>query len=107
MTAATMHPDQREEDTQPSQSIGEQILLTVPDVAALCGVSRKTVDRWIESESLPTIRPNGHGARPMKLIARKDLDAWIEEHRTVHKASPDAHKVTVTIQGRRFVRSKK
>ena len=78
MTVATSHPDYQKEDTQPCNGIGEQILLTVPDVAALCAVSRKTVDRWIESERLPTIRPQGQGARPMKLIARKDLDTWIE-----------------------------
>lgn len=102
-----MHPDYRKNGPQPCQSIGEQILLTVPDVAALCGVSRKTVGRWIESEKLPTIRPQGHGARPMTLVARKDLDTWIEEHRTVHVASPDAHKPSVTINGRRFMRSKK
>tara|TARA_R110000744_G_scaffold380561_1_gene502596 strand:+ start:28025 stop:28348 length:324 start_codon:yes stop_codon:yes gene_type:complete len=106
MTAATTHPNDPMEDTQRCQGICEQILLTVPDVAALCGVSEKTVRRWIETERLPTIRPMGHGARPMKLIARKDLDAWIEEHRSVHVASPDAHKPSVTINGRRFMRSK-
>jgi len=107
MTSAAMHPDYPKEDAQPCQSVGEQILLRVPEAAALCGVSSKTVSRWIESEKLPIIRPQGQGSRPMTLIARKDLDAWIEEHRTVHEASPDAHKPTVSIGGRRFVRPKK
>jgi len=97
----------KEEHPEQWRGLKDQILLKVPEVAALCGVSRKTVDHWIESEQLPVIQPAGRGARPMSLVARADLDTWIEQHRSVHEASPDAHKPSVSIDGRRFVRSKK
>ena len=105
MTTSTLHLDHRKEDTPPYRGIGEQLLLKVPEVAALCGVSSKTVSRWIESGEIPTIRPLGMGARPMTLVARSDLDVWIDKNRTIHRDQTSAHKPTVTIHGRRFVRS--
>lgn len=96
--------------TQPAESgcgIADQILLKVSDAAALCGVSRKTIEHWIEREGLPAIRPQGRGARKMTMIARSDLDKWIIENRTIQREPDSTSNPTVTLQARRFVRSKK
>jgi len=96
--------------TQPAESgcgIADQILLKVTDAAALCGVSRKTIEHWIECEGLPAIRPQGRGARRMTMIARNDLENWIVENRAIQSEPDSISNPTVTLQGRRFVRSKK
>ncbi len=52
-------------------------LLNIKDVAEVCGVSTKTVRRWIQSGQLVAIRL-GRQWR----IARKDLERFISDNRS-------------------------
>ena len=49
-------------------------LLNIPAVAAICGVSEKTIRRWIEAKDLPAARlGNQWRIRP------RDLDDFIRD----------------------------
>jgi excisionase family DNA binding protein len=77
-------------------------LLTLSEVASACGVSRKTVRRWIATEGLPHIRKAAAGARPMLFVRPEDLAAWIEADRASFD-SRAADRRTVRLNGRRFI----
>lgn len=77
--------------------------LSVKDVAASCGVSAKTVRRWVSNEGLPSVRVCGAGARAMTFILPSDLDAWLQAARHESSQTKDQDQ-SVQIQGRRFVR---
>ncbi|PCI10577.1 hypothetical protein COB72_03210 [bacterium] len=64
----------------PSWALG-RAALSVRDVAAVCGVSAKSVRRWISNEGLPSVRICGAGARAMTFILPIDLDAWFQTAR--------------------------
>lgn len=77
--------------------------MTVTDVAASCGVSMKTVRRWINNEGLPSVRICGAGARAMTFVLPSDLDQWLQAAR--HESSQEKdQEQSVQIHGRRFVR---
>tara|TARA_R110002072_G_scaffold158989_4_gene310074 strand:+ start:15750 stop:16112 length:363 start_codon:yes stop_codon:yes gene_type:complete len=78
--------------------------LTVNEIADACGVSAKTIRRWIELEGLPTVRLPAAGARPITLIIPSDLDAWLAESR--HQSSATEDEPTVKIDGFRFLDQK-
>lgn len=83
-----------------------RVLLRLDEVARLCGVSVKTVRRWVDGEGLPVIRIAGAGARPMTFVAPRDLDEWIDKRRRVdHPDEGDPR--TVRLNGRRFINSDK
>ena len=68
-------------DIRQSKETQERQLLTVADVASACGVSIRTVYRWIENDGLPVHRIPGVGARPLLRIASDDLDEWLGQYR--------------------------
>ena len=77
--------------------------MTVKDVAAACGISAKTVRRWISNEGLPSVRVCGAGARAMTFVLPSDLDQWLQDAR--HDSSQmNDQDGSVQIHGRRFVR---
>ena len=78
--------------------------LTVSEVADACGVSSKTIRRWIDLEGLPTVRLAAAGARPITLIIPSDLDAWLRDAR--HESSASEDEPTVKIDGFRFLGQK-
>ena len=82
---------------------GRRMALTVKDVAASCGVSEKTVRRWINNERLPVVRICGAGARMMTLVRPADLDQWLKEARQIVTGSKSQEPI-VQIQRRRFIR---
>jgi excisionase family DNA binding protein len=59
-------------------SQGEQVLLSVEDVAVLLGVCRQTVYNYIYREGLPSIQVGG-----IRRIRREALDEWLKERETV------------------------
>ena len=77
-------------------------ILTVSEVAEACGVSAKTVGRWIAHESLPCVRLRGAGAREMVFVRPIDLDAWLLKARS-SPAESEADDRTMTLEGWRFV----
>jgi excisionase family DNA binding protein len=56
-------------------------LLPINEVARQCGVSKRTVYRWIAADELPVHRIPGTGLRPILRIAQDDLDLWLDSHR--------------------------
>jgi len=79
--------------------------LSVKDVAAACGVSMKTVRRWISNESLPSVRICGAGARAMIFILPSDLDQWLRAARHDPSAVTESNQ-SIHLQGRRFLGAK-
>ena len=77
-------------------------ILTVSEVAEACGVSPKTVGRWIAHEALPCVRLRGAGAREMVFVRPSDLDAWLLKARS-SPAEAEADDRTMTLEGWRFV----
>ena len=55
----------------------ERVLLNVAEAAVYLGRSKSAVQNMIYDRELPVVR-NGRRVH----LARKDLDAWIEKHRT-------------------------
>ena len=68
-----------------------------------CGVSAKTVRRWINNEGLPSVRICGAGARAMTFILPSDLDAWLQAARHDSSQTKD-QDLSVQINARRFAR---
>jgi len=62
-------------------------MLTVKEVARELNVSPPTVYRLINEHKLPAIVVSGVKIRKLR-VQQKDLDAYIETHRTI-KNSPD------------------
>jgi len=62
-------------DTEQS-SIDTENFLTVPDVASILSVKQSTVYQWAKSGEIPHYKL-GRIVR----FKRKDLEAWIEDHR--------------------------
>ena len=85
-------------DDQPRR----QLLMTVGQTAATCGVSSKTVKRWIADDGLPVHRLPGSGARPIMAVSRTDLDEWLAQYRHDPRHAAETDK-TFTVQGRRFL----
>lgn len=81
-------------------------MLTLPEVAAACGVSAKTVRRWIANGALPCVRLPGAGSRPMTLLRPSDLQAWINTSTVQAEVTPSEQR-TVALQGRRFIHDRR
>lgn len=75
--------------------------LTIGEVADACGVSKKTILRWIELEGLPVIRRAAAGARPIMLVTPNDLDDWLLDAR--HESSTSEDEPTIKIERFRFL----
>ena len=75
-------------------------LLSVSDVARRCGVSKRTVYRWLD-DGLPCLRLPGTGARPILRIDSDDLDQWLDAHRHDF-ANEKKEDRKLTLDGRRF-----
>jgi excisionase family DNA binding protein len=84
----------------------ERRLLSVQEVAAICGVSTRVVRRWIEHDHLPTHRIPGSGARGILRIDREDLDRWLAKFRHDF-AEEEGPGQTMTLHGMTFIRSGK
>ena len=79
-------------------------LMSIEAVASTCGVSTRTVRRWIEKENLPVHHLPGVGLRGIVRIAQIDLDRWLERHR--HDPETDATRdQTMHMEGMRFMKS--
>jgi excisionase family DNA binding protein len=52
-----------------------KIALTVPEAAWMCGISARTINRYITTRELPAVKL-GHSVR----IRRVDLDQFLEEN---------------------------
>ena len=76
-------------------------LLTIESVAELCGVSSRTVYRWLDREGLPVHRIPGTGARPILRIAQDDLDDWLGQYR--HDPAAKTPEQTIRLEGRRLL----
>ena len=59
-------------------SQGEQVLLSVEDVAVLLGVCRQTVYNYIYREELPSIQVGR-----IRRIRREALESWLKEREKV------------------------
>jgi len=90
-------------DPQSERSAVPRLTLRVSEVAASCGVSTKTVQRWIESEGLPVVRRRAAGAREITLVLVEDLEDWLRDGRVDPAATPP-EPPTVRLHSRRFLR---
>lgn len=77
------------------------IMLKVADVAANCGVSLKTVYRWINNDQLPIHRLPGSGSRGITLISPGDLEVWLRRHRVDPSA---CEQQVIKLDGRRYLK---
>lgn len=82
-----------------------QVILTLPQVAESCGVSRRTVLRWIHDHGLTVHRLPGAGTRPILAVRQSDLDDWLDQHR--HDPSQITEEAVLRLEGQRFLRQKK
>ena len=83
-------------------SAAENHLLSIEAVASRCGVSPRTVRRWIEKENLPVHHLPGIGRRGIVRIAPADLDNWLSRHR--HDPEVEATRdQTIQLDGVRFM----
>ncbi|QNN21565.1 helix-turn-helix domain-containing protein [Planctomycetales bacterium ZRK34] len=81
-----------------------QVILTLLQVAEICGVSRRTVLRWIHDHGLPVHRLPGAGTRPILAVRCSDLDDWLDQHR--HDPSQLTEEAVLRLEGQRFLRQK-
>lgn len=78
-------------------------LLKVGTIADLCGVSVRTIYRWIDREGLPVHRIPGAGLRPILRIAEADLTAWLSRHRHDPEVEDAAGPQTMTLDGMHYI----
>jgi hypothetical protein len=83
---------------------GGERLLSVHAVAKACGVSVRTVYRWLGPDGLPVHRIPGAGARPILRIAQDDLDAFLARHRHDPEVEQAAANRTFHLDGMRSMR---
>ena len=75
-------------------------LLSIADAARQCGVSARTLRRWI-NDGLPVHRMPGGGARLMVRISTKDLAGWLRQFR--HEAGPEDNSQVIRLEGRHWI----
>lgn len=78
-------------------------LHSLDEVAALCSVSKRTVQRWIDDDGLPIHRIPGAGARGIVRIAESDLTEWLSQFRK--RAADKADRPVLRLNGRRFTKN--
>jgi len=82
-------------------------MLKLAEVATACGISVKTVQRWIAFEQLPCVRLRGAGVREMAFVRPGDLEAWLLRSRT-DPAVTTAAVPSFSLEGQKhIVRGKK
>ena len=82
--------------------LDHQLMMTVAQVGRLCGVSVRTVSRWVRNEGLATHRLPGRGGRPLLMVHRQDLDEWLGRFRVDPNSDDESDKRTISLAGRRF-----
>ena len=82
-----------------SEADTQQIMLTVPQVAASCGVSPRTVKRWISDHALPVHRLPGASARRIVLLSRSDLEEWLSQFRDVETIDSSVRQTALLLEG--------
>ena len=87
---------------QPDATAAGALLLSVESVARTCGISRRTVYRWLH-EGLPSYNIPGAGFRPILRISTDDLTAWLNRFRHDPIRQAEEPK-TLHLEGRRFFR---
>ena len=80
-------------------------MMSIADVATRCGVSKRTVHRWINDDGLPVHRMPGSGSRPITRVGSSDLRGWLDQHRHSSAADDEHNKRTLRLDGRRFIRA--
>jgi hypothetical protein len=90
------------EYSQSTERRGYRVLLAVHDVADICGVSPRTVYRWVSSGELARVELPGTGARPILGIRPEDLRAFIDAGVRDRKDQLATDSV-VTLNGRRYL----
>ena len=98
--------DTRDPQSESPRHAVPRLALRVSEAAASCGVSTKTVQRWIKSEGLPIVRRRAAGAREITLILPEDLDAWLRAARHDPAAVTESNQ-SIHLQGRRFIGKKR
>jgi hypothetical protein len=84
---------------------GGERLLSVHAVARACGVSVRTVYRWLgPPDGLPVHLLPGTGTRPILRVAQEDLDAFLARHRHDPEVVDAAKNRTFHLDGMRFMR---
>ena len=90
------------------QNESSSYLLTLKEAAEYCGVSDRTVKRWISSEKLPAFNlPSGNGARPIVRIDFAKLIEWLKGHLVnsaeATKKEPKPLGKRIKLNGRKFI----
>ena len=105
MNEALIKPTTRLPDEQPIRRpdmLDGRRLLSINEVAERCGVSGRTVYRWLNHDGLPTHRLPTTGLRPILRIAEADLDVWLQGHRQDPEIAEAAQR-TLRLDGMRFM----
>ena len=83
-------------------------LLTIKEAAEYCGVSDRTVKRWINSKKVPFLKlPSGNGARPIIRIDISELIKWQKSlsvnsaETTTNETKPSGKRIKLC--GRKFI----
>lgn len=66
-------------------TLDEPLLYRVPQLADLCGVSEKTVRRWISEQGLPSVRLAAAGARETTFVRPTDFRGWVAAKNAVRQ----------------------
>ena len=85
----------------------EKKLFRIEEVAQRCGVSKRTVYRWIGSEHLPTHALPGSGRAKMLRIDSDDLETWLAMFRHDVADDRDGDSQKLCLEGRRFIKGAK
>ena len=85
--------------------VGSTSLLKIETVAEQCGVSIRTVQRWIERDDLTVHRLPGTGLRPILRIAEADLEMWLDRHRHDPEVEGAGGQQTIRLDGIRFIKT--
>jgi excisionase family DNA binding protein len=96
----SMHPRTFDPSVNPAPENGAPRLLTYEEAALRCGVSARTVRRWVSDGGLPVHRLPGAGARPISRISETDLESWLGSRRAV---IDDREAPTLRLDGRRLI----
>ena len=83
-------------------NLTETRLLSLSEVATVCGVSVRTVRRWIAADGLSVHLLPGRGGRPIIVVSHDDLANWLAQFRADRHGRDDDSGRTIRLEGRRF-----